>query len=87
MKSLLAHFKRDCELIFHEDELYIMNKYTKQSKYYTLIVLGKYVKIFANYYKYNVAIIHTHTNATVYVLEYLQLPTTFMLFLWYHRVF
>nr|KAF7411005.1 hypothetical protein H0235_013612 [Vespula pensylvanica] len=42
MKSIFAHFKLDCELTSNEDELNLMNKYTEESKIFTLVVIVTY---------------------------------------------
>nr|KAF7411043.1 hypothetical protein H0235_013650 [Vespula pensylvanica] len=39
VKLLLIHFKQDCEQLSDEDELNIMEKYTKQSKSYVYVVV------------------------------------------------
>ncbi|KAL2714461.1 LOW QUALITY PROTEIN: hypothetical protein V1478_015646 [Vespula squamosa] len=57
--------------MFHEDELNIINEYTKESKIFTLIVVNMKKKKYANNYKYNIAITHIHTRVCIYVFMYI----------------
>lgn len=57
MKFIIARFKDDYDQLSDENELNIFENYTKQSKLYAYVIIGKHVNVYANVHEENLIMI------------------------------